>query len=145
MHMSDGLAASLLLPVFVNVALVFFILIKTGIGRTAAVRARTVRLRDIALDTRAWPEDLRKLSNNYDNQFQLPVLFYLVVGFALVTGKVDHAMIAMAWGFVATRYAHYYIHTGRNYVPNRFYIFVAGTIALVTMWIWFAVRLYWIG
>ena len=138
-------AMALMLPVFFNIALVFFILVKSGIGRTAAVRARKVKLRDIALDSTAWPEDLRKLSNNYDNQFQMPVLFYLVVAFSLITGKADFVMTAMAWGFVATRYAHHYIHTGSNYVPNRFYLFVAGVIALAGMWVWLAIRLYWVG
>ena len=34
----------------------------------------------------AWPEEAEKRANNQRNQFELPVLFYAVVAFALIVG-----------------------------------------------------------
>ena len=37
----------------------------------------------------AWPDDATKRAANFRNQFELPVLFYAVVAFALITKGAD--------------------------------------------------------
>ena len=140
--MSD---AAMLGPVFVHVLLVFFLLIATGRGRVAAVIAGEVKLEDIALDSSKWPERLRKLANNYQNQFELPVLFYALVALLIATGLADRVSLVLAWAFLASRLVHSFIHLGSNYPPHRLYAFAAGLAALGAMWLWFALRLYVIG
>jgi hypothetical protein len=140
--MSD---AAMLGPVFVHVALVLAVLIATGRGRVAAVRAGEVRLRDVALDSSRWPERLRKPANNYQSQFELPVLFYALVALLVATGLADGVSLVLAWAFVASRLAHSYIHIGANYPPHRLVAFAAGVAILAAMWLWFALRLYVIG
>jgi hypothetical protein len=140
--MSD---AAMLAPVFVHVVLVIALVIATGRGRVAAVRAGEVRLGDIALDSSRWPERLRKLANNYQNQFELPVLFYAVTALLIATGLADGVALVLAWAFVACRLVHSFIHVGSNNVVHRLFAFGASVAALAAMWLWFALRLYVTG
>jgi hypothetical protein len=140
--MSD---AAMLAPVFVHVVLVVALVIATGRGRVAAVKAGEVRLKDIALDSSKWPERLRKLANNYQNQFELPVLFYAGVALLIAPGLADGVALVLAWGFVASRLVHSFIQVGTNNVVHRLYAFGTGLAALAAMWLWFALRLYVIG
>jgi hypothetical protein len=85
---------------------------------------------------------VRKLSNNYSNQFELPVLFYALVPLLVTTGLADWPQVAMAGGFVASRIAHSAVHTGGNMVMTRVKAFGVGVVAIVAMWLWFAARLF---
>ena len=132
---------AVLLPVFVQVGLTFFLLFWMGAVRLRALKGREVRVGDIALRQPAWPERPTQISNAYDSQFQLPVLFYALVPLALVTRKADLLFVVLSWIFVATRLAHAAIHTTSNNVQQRFMAFLAGAIALLIMWIVFAAHI----
>jgi hypothetical protein len=140
--MSD---AAMLGPVFLHVVLILVLLVVTGRGRVAAVKAGKVRLKDIALDSSKWPDWLRKPANNYQSQFELPVLFYALVALIIATGLADWVLLVLAWGFVASRLAHSFIHLGSNHPPHRLVAFAAGAAILAAMWLWFALRLYVTG
>lgn len=133
--------AEILLPVFVLIALTFALVIWTGIRRVSVIRGGQVRMKDVALGERNWPEGVAKVGNAYENQLQMPVLFYLLVILALVTRRADFAFVVLSWIFVATRLIHAFLHIGRNYMPHRFYAFLAGVIVLAIMWIMFAVQI----
>ena len=133
--------AAVLLPVFVQVGLTFFLLFWMGAVRLRALKGREVRVGDIALRQPAWPERPTQISNAYDNQFQLPVLFYALVPLALITRKADLLFVVLSWIFVATRLAHAAIHTTSNNVQQRFMAFLAGAIVLLIMWIVFAAHI----
>jgi hypothetical protein len=131
---------AVLLPLFVQVALTFVMLGLTGYSRLASIRCGETKVKDVALREPGWPEQVTKFGNNYDNQFQLPVLFYVVVILAYVTGKADLVLVILSWIFVATRLCHAYIHTTSNRVGRRFNAFSAGFVVLAAMWIIFAMR-----
>ncbi|WP_421694366.1 MAPEG family protein [Aestuariivirga sp.] len=135
----------LLLPAFVHVAWILVIGIRMGRARFKAAKAGQVRIKDVALDNSRWPDEVRKFSNNYDNQFQLPVLFYGLLPLLVLLVKVDWVSVVLAWAFVASRILHSLIHTGDNQMIRRFQAFVAGFIIIGVMWGWFAVRLYVTG
>lgn len=131
---------AILAPLFVQAALTFVLLFTLGPARVGAVRRGEVRVRDIALGQSAWPERITQLSRNFDNQFQLPVLFYTLVGLAIVTAKVDAALVGSAWAFVASRAVHSFVHVTSNAIALRFRAFVVGAVVLAAMWIWLAAR-----
>ena len=135
----------LLLPAFVHVALVFYLLYRTGSGRVRAVRARLVKPSEVDTNKDAYPPAVRNFANNYQNQFELPLLFYVALSLVMVTGLVDPVLIVLAWMFVASRLVHSFVQTGRNVITQRFKVFVFGMICLVGMWAWFGLRLYVIG
>lgn len=135
----------LLLPAFIHVAWVMALGFRMGRARTGAIRAGRARMEEIALDNTRWPDDVRKFANNFDNQFQVPLLFYAVLPLLILTQLEDIVAVVLAWAFVAGRIAHSLIHTGSNDVMKRFYGFALSFFAVAAMWAWFALRLYVIG
>ena len=138
------LTQHLLLPAFVQFALTVYVLIRQGLGRVRAVRSGQVKLADV--DTKsAYTESVQKFANNYVSQFELPVLFYVILVFALSTELVDYVLIGLAWAFAGSRLVHTFEHTGRNRIATRFKVFVAGLVFLSGMWAWFGLRFFVIG
>lgn len=133
-------ATLLLLPVFIQVALTFALLFWLGPARVGALRRGEVKLKDIALGQSAWPQPITQISRSYQNQFELPVLFYVLVLIALVTRKADIWLATGAWLFVISRLVHAFIHVTSNVVQARFQAYVVGAFTLVAMWLWLAVR-----
>jgi hypothetical protein len=131
----------ILLPVFVQVALTFILLFSMGIVRGRALRRRQTRIPDIALGQPNWPPDVLQVANAYHNQFQIPLLFYVVVIVAWYTRKADFLFVVLEWLFVVTRLLHAGIHVSSNNVSYRFYAFLVGAIVLLVMWIIAAVRI----
>jgi hypothetical protein len=132
---------AVLLPLFVQVALTFAIGFRMAAGRVKAVRSRAVHPRDIALREPNWPKPLMQLQNAFLNQFELPVLFYVLTILTLFTKTADLLFVVLAWVFVGLRLVHAYVHVTSNRVPRRGLLFIAGAIVLCVMWIVFAVRI----
>lgn len=132
---------AILLPVFVLVLMTFALMLWMGRARLNAVLSGRVKVREIALGQPAWPERVQQISNAYHNQFQFPVLFYVLTALAIVTKQADLLFVVMAWLFVILRLAHAAVHVTSNRVSRRFFVFTAGAAVLLLMWIIFAVRI----
>jgi hypothetical protein len=128
----------ILLPVFVLAALTLALALWMGYERNRVIYSKEVRIKDIALSKENWPEQAKKVSNSYHNQYELPVLFYVLVAFALITRKADLVFVVLSWVFVISRLVHAYIHTTTNRVPRRFFVYLVGLVVLTIMWIYFA-------
>ena len=127
----------ILYPVFVQVLLTFVVYGLLAVARARAI-SRLGRGRgnpDLALGRVVWPEDAQKRAANQRNQFELPVLFYAVVAFALLSKGVDSLMLGLAWLFVVTRMVHAAIHVGPNRVRWRTPAFALGLLVLAGMWL----------
>ena len=132
---------SLLLPVLVQVALTFALMAWMWKLRIGALKSREVTFKDIALREPAWPARVTQIGNCFHNQLELPVLFYVLVAFVLITRTNDIVFVVLAWVFVLARLVHAYIHTGSNDVQSRFYAMAASLTVLIAMWVTFAVRI----
>jgi hypothetical protein len=130
-----------LAPLFAQVLLTFLLLMWMGGRRLGAVRGRAVRPHDVSLGQKAWPEPAQQVSNAFANQFELPVLFYVLVALALFTRKADLLFVVLSWVFVLTRIFHAGIYATVNDVPKRFGAYLAGALVLMAMWAIFAVRI----
>jgi hypothetical protein len=136
---------AILLPLFVQVGLTFFLLFWMGSVRVGAIRRREVAMDDIALRQPAWPQRPTRIANAYHNQLELPLLFYVLVILALFTRKTDTLFVVLAWMFVTARLAHAAIHVTGNDVQRRFFAFLVGAVILFIMWIIFALRIFFAG
>ena len=132
---------AVLAPVFVLIGLTFVLLFLTGQRRIGAVKQGKTQIRDIVLDDSNWPANATQASNAFNNQFQLPVLFYVLVVLALIVHKADLLFVVMSWIFVALRFVHAGIHITTNRLGNRFMAYTAGLVILIAMWIIFAARI----
>jgi hypothetical protein len=133
--------ASVLFPLFVQVALTFVLLLATGNTRVGAVARKEVKVSDVALGQHNWPARIMQIGNSYNNQLQLPILFYVLVILAWITRKADLLFVVMSWIFVFSRIAHARIHITTNDMRVRFYAFATGAFVLLIMWAIFAVRI----
>jgi hypothetical protein len=131
---------SILAPVFVQVALTFVLMFYTFGVRTVALRRRDVRIADIVLGQQNWPPHATQIGNAYNNQFQLPLLFFILVILAYLLKKADLLFVLMSWIFVISRILHAFVHVTTNRLQTRFMIFAVGAIVLLIMWIIFALR-----
>lgn len=133
-------SAALVAALLAQAAIALVLLWMLGAIRVPLVTAGKIKLRDVALSREPWPEAEKKVSNAFDNQFQLPVLFYLSGGLAFYLGA-GWVEVLLAWLFVLSRIAHAVIFVTRNRVRQRFLAYTAGYFVLVAFWIDLAVRL----
>lgn len=129
-----------LLPVFVQVALAFTLLFVLGARRGAAFREGGVG-DEAVIDDRAWPVRVRQCANAFRNQFEVPVLFYALVAFALITRKADFLFVILSWVFVLSRIVHAFVHVTSNDVRLRFPAYAVGVVVLLVMWVLFALAI----
>ncbi len=128
---------AILLPLFVEVILTFVLLFWAAPLRTRALRSGAVRREDIALREPNWPKRATQVANSYANQFELPVLFYVLTIVALVTRKAGIVFVVLAWIFVVFRLLHAFVHVTSNNVKVRGPLFGASAVVLAVMWIIF--------
>lgn len=128
-------------PVFVQISLTLLVFIVLGKRKAQAIKAGGVDRGKTALDNSAWPDAVVQVSNNIQNQFQTPVLFYVLCLAFFNLGAVSTTLLVLCWAFAISRIIHAYIHIGTNNVPLRFRMFLIGTIILLVLTIWLAIQL----
>lgn len=134
-------AQMVLLPVFVLVGLAFVLLLwMAGVRREALVGGGT-KIREIALGQPNWPTRTTQIGNCFKNQFELPLLFYILIALALPLRHADLFIVLMSWVFVVTRFVHAGIFVTSNDVRRRSLAWFAGVLVLFAMWIYFALRI----
>ena len=125
--------STILLPVLIQITLTLLVFLILGARKIKAIKAGGVDRQKTALDNSAWPEDVVKVSNNIANQFQTPVLFYVLSMLFYFTQQVSTTVLILAWVYALSRLAHAYVHIHSNYVPLRFNIFTLGVLCLIVM------------
>ena len=116
-----------LLPVFVQVGLTFALLFGMAASRMRAQKAGGVH------------ND--QFGDCFSNQFELPVLFYVLIALALPLRHADLVIVLLSWVFVITRFAHAGIFVTSNGQPQRGMAWFAGVLVLFAMWLYFALRI----
>ena len=130
-----------LLPVFVLVGLAFFLLLWMASARTRTLTSGETSPRDIALGEPNWPARATQIGNCFNNQFEIPLLFYILIALALPLRHADLFIVLMSWVFVVTRFVHAGIFVTSNNVSQRGPAWFAGVLVLLAMWIYFALKI----
>ena len=132
---------AVLLPLFVLVLLTFVLGFWTAYLRVQAVRNREVHPRDVALREPNWPPRVLKVVYAFQNQLELPLLFYVLTILAWITKQADLLFVVLAWIFVVLRILHAGVHVTSNHLGKRAILFIAGAVVLAVMWLIFALRI----
>lgn len=127
-------------PMLAHVLLVYIVYLVLAVRRRASVRTGEARAAQFKLRG-SEPESSITVSSNLMNQFELPVLFHVLCLALFATGGVGAVTLALAWIFVASRYAHAWVHLTSNRLRLRSPLFQFGALVLGLAWIWFALRL----
>ena len=132
---------SVLLPVFVMIGLTFALLIGMVGARRSALVSRETKIKDIALGQPNWPERATQIGNCYRNQFELPVLFYVLIAIALPIRHADLIIVVLSWVFVIARLIHAGVFISSNDLGRRSMAWLVGALVLLVMWVYFALRI----
>lgn len=130
----------ILLPLFVQVLLTIVLGLNLAVRRRRAF-AEGTRWQDIAVREPNWPKDCLVANNAFLNQFEIPILFYVLTILALITKQADLIFVVMAWIFVLMRVLQAGVFLTTNHVPTRGAFFGIGVIVLILMWIIYIVRI----
>jgi hypothetical protein len=63
----------ILLPLFVQTGLTFFLILWMAKERTVLLKRREVKWQDIALRQMPWPDRVQQIGNCFQNQFEIPI------------------------------------------------------------------------
>lgn len=80
------------------------------------------------------PSYLTKVTNNLNNVFEVPPLFYMAATLVIVLNLETDSILFNAWGFVIARYIQSFIHITNNNYLMRGGIFTVSIGFLVILW-----------
>jgi hypothetical protein len=132
--------AAVLLPLFVEVTLTFGLLIWLGALRRGDLASGAVKPKDIALRQPNWPPRTLQAAYSFSNQFELPVLFYVLTILEWVTRHAGILFVVLAWIFVIFRLLQAYVHVTSNRVLLRGNVYAVAAVTLMVMWAIYAVQ-----
>lgn len=81
------------------------------------------------------PDYLAKVTNNLNNLFEVPPIFYMAAILSLALDIETDSMVFNAWGFVIARYVHSAVHITSNNYLIRGGVFTVSLYFLVVLWI----------
>ena len=132
---------AILIPLFVQVALTFALWLGMASLRTRDIASGAVDRNRIALREPNWPPRTTQFMNSFANQFEVPVLFYVLVILLIVLRHADLLFVVLAWIFVLSRIAQATVHVTSNRVLWRGQAYGLGVLVLLIMWVIFAVEI----
>jgi hypothetical protein len=125
---------AILLPLFVEVILTFLLLFWLAPLRARDFNSGTARPDNIALREPNWSPRAMQVGYSFSNQFELPVLFYVLTILAYVTHLAGVVFVVLAWIFVIFRILQAYVHVTSNKVRIRGAFFGIAALALAVNW-----------
>lgn len=129
-------------PALAMVALTFVVWLRLYFVRIPEMRRLRIHPQSVAtsagkaarlVDTRA--------ADNFSNLFEVPLLFYLALVVAHMSGQATPLVLGLAWAFVAGRVLHSSIQCSYNKVMHRFGVYVVSTGVVWALWAVLAVGL----
>ena len=132
----------LLLPLLAQVLLTFIVMYIMGRKRVNEIKRMKIHPQrtDVRTHAREVFKESEAAADNYHNQLESPILFYVVILLTLMLMVQDYVIVVLAWTFVGLRYIHSFIHITYNQVLHRFSVFVFSSLVLFALWF----RLGWI-
>ena len=123
----------LVYPMLAQILLTLLLLMWLGTRRVRAITKGQVRSQDVQKSKDAWGEEISNIADNYNHQYEVPVLFLVLCLLIIQFNLTDMIFVSLAWFFVFTRLIHSWIQTGSNNVSYRFSVFLAGVFTVIAM------------
>ncbi|MDZ7901207.1 MAG: MAPEG family protein [Rheinheimera sp.] len=133
----------LIVMLFLQVLLTSGVMVLMGRRRFAAARNKEFHYNAFrTMDLAGANERVITASRNFDNQFQMPMLFFFAVLLILQQQQADLVYVCIAGLFVAMR-ALQFVHVTSNQVRARFNLFLASSVVLWVLWLRLVIGLWW--
>ena len=120
-------------PVLAQLSIPLVVLILNGKRKAGDVKSGDVDRDKAAMDNEAWSKPTVLTSKNLANQFQFPVVFYVLCLVLTSLNAVSTGALVVAWLFVFARIIHAYVHVTTNHVPTRLRTFIASIALLLVL------------
>lgn len=129
-------------PCLAMIGITAIVWIRLYVERIGEMRARGIQPQDIATSRQAAAllQNV-KAAENFQNLFEVPVLFYVLSVLLIATHSVSTLFVAGAWLFVILRGLHSLVHCTYNHVMHRFILYVLSTLTLFALWAMFAIQI----
>lgn len=127
----------LVLPMALYVFYIWCIALYMFSSRLKAIKSKSVSFGYFKTysGTTQPPAEAVVIARHYDNQFQVPLLFFITCAIHMIVGMTNTLTLALAWGFVVSRFLHGLVHLGSNNVRHRVAVFATGWLLLLGLWI----------
>ena len=129
----------LTLMAFLNLFLIFRLIFMA----TSYTRNKDIRLSQFRIYEGEFPDRLRSARQQYQNMFEIPIIFYLLCLLNIYFNNYNQFDIVLAWGFVIFRMIHFFIRLQNqkniNIIPRTF-IFIISLIFLTIGWVSFVIK-----
>ncbi|MGK0441013.1 MAG: hypothetical protein ACJA0N_000808 [Pseudohongiellaceae bacterium] len=121
----------------------FAMVVLTSIIGTIALKTRFASVRNGDVNPHYYklmegddvPEHVTKTTRAFNNQFEIPVLFYVVCTLYISMGIENPLAMYMAWAFVFFRCIHAAIHLTYNRVLHRLTAYWLAILCMLSLWI----------
>ena len=132
-----------IIPLSIMAILNLFLIFRLLYMATIDVVKKNVRLSQFRIYEGEFPDRLRSARQQYQNMFEIPILFYLLCLLHIFFYNYTQIDILLAWGFVIFRVLHFFIRIQNqknvNIMP-RTIVFVISLVFLTIAWIKFIVN-----
>ena len=128
----------LYLALLLQLAIPIWVLLLNGKRKAADRKAGNVSP-ESPIDNKAWSLPVVLTSNALANQFQFPVVFYVLVLMIIQIQAVGTTIVTLALLFVLSRWIHAFVHVTSNKIPYRFGSFLVSSILLLLIFIYTAI------
>ena len=126
----------ILIPVFIQVLLTSVVMVLMGRRRIRAAKNKEISVSAFkTMNLTGANEQVIATSRNFDNQFQMPMLYLFSVLFTLQLGLADLAYVILGAFYVLLRIVHTVVHIGSNTVRLRFNVFLFSCVVLWGIWL----------
>ena len=134
----------ILAPLFAQTALIFVVWIVMYKVRLNFIIANKIHPQSLAFKSDALQilKPSAAPADNFNHQFEIPILFYLVGILIYVTGAVGAYDLWLMWAFVGLRAVHSYIQIVPKTVMWRFRVYLLSTSIVWLLWALLAYRLF---
>tara|TARA_Y100001980_G_C14459474_1_gene241689 strand:+ start:213 stop:644 length:432 start_codon:yes stop_codon:yes gene_type:complete len=132
-----------ILPLSVMVFLKIFLTFRLLLFAYQNIKEKKINLDQFQLYEGDFPDKLRSARYQFQNMFELPVLFYVLCILQINFNNYTQLDIYLAWGFVIFRVLHFFVRLqnqrGLN-IRTRTLTFILSLIFLTVSWVVFFTR-----
>ncbi|NDG85043.1 MAG: hypothetical protein EBX52_08410 [Proteobacteria bacterium] len=131
-------------PLFAQALLTFLVWFALVVYRVTVIKLKRIDpqvLADEAKNQEIYRAGVH-LSDNFENLFEVPVLFFAGILVSIQTGFSDEKQLLLAWTFVALRSGHTLVHVTFNHITTRFSLYLISTLCCLGIWIRLAMHAF---
>lgn len=122
-----------LIPLYI--CYIVFLGILMFIRRSEALKAGHVSKKYFLSYSEKSTQKLEIIKNHFENQFQVPVIFFVTCLAAIQLKKISIFTIVLGYSFFLSRLLHSYIHLGSNNLKLRGLSYFFGIIIILILWL----------